>query len=85
MLRSETTLSTIRQFSQAGASTHLVVIGVSVFDSWTGCLDRYLTAAEIGQAARWTPLAAHDAWLRRHTGDTPGGCLRSCRRAYKRG
>ena len=39
----ETTLGTIRQFAAAGATTHLVILGVPEVDSWTGCIDRYLT------------------------------------------
>ncbi|SPT53688.1 UDP-N-acetylglucosamine kinase [Actinomyces bovis] len=66
--RPETTLGTIHQFATAGASTHLVVLGVSPADSWTGCIDRYLSALEVGQAARWTTLEAHDAGLE----GTPG-------------
>ena len=61
--RPATTLNTIRQFAEQGASTHLVVLGVSPFDSWSGCIDRYLTMLESGRAARWTPLEAHDAGL----------------------
>lgn len=61
--RPETTLATVRQFAQAGASTHLVVLGVSAAESWTGCVERYLGALEAEQAARWTPLEAHDAGL----------------------
>nr|WP_257210357.1 zeta toxin family protein [Actinomyces ruminis] len=61
--RPETTLGTLAQFAKAGSRTHLVVLGVSAFDSWTGCIDRYLSALEAGRAARWTPLAAHDAGL----------------------
>ncbi|MBM6979532.1 MAG: zeta toxin family protein [Actinomyces succiniciruminis] len=61
--RPETTLGTLTQFAKAGARTHLVALGVSAFDSWTGCIDRYLSALETGRAARWTPLAAHDAGL----------------------
>ena len=55
----ETTLGTIRQFAAAGATTHLVILGVPEVDSWTGCIDRYLSALESGNPARWTPLAAH--------------------------
>ncbi len=62
--RPETTLGTLTKFAKAGARTHLVVLGVSAFDSWTGCIDRYLSALETGRAARWTPLAAHDAGLK---------------------
>ena len=61
--RPETTLATIEHFAQAGATTHLVILGVPPFDSWTGCVDRYLSALEAGIAARWTPLAAHDAGI----------------------
>ena len=60
----ETTLGTIRQFAAAGATTHLVILGVPEVDSWTGCIDRYLSALESGNPARWTPLAAHDAGYR---------------------
>ena len=60
----ETTLGTIRQFAAAGATTHLVILGVPEVDSWTGCIDRYLSALESGSPARWTPLAAHDAGYR---------------------
>lgn len=60
----ETTLGTIRQFAATGATTHLVILGVPEVDSWTGCIDRYLSALESGNPARWTPLAAHDAGYR---------------------
>ena len=59
----ETTLGTTRQFAEAGASTHLIVLGVSPAESWSGCLERYINALEEGQAARWTPLEAHNAGL----------------------
>lgn len=59
----ETTLGTTRQFAEAGASTHLIVLGVSPAESWSGCLERYINALEKGQAARWTPLEAHNAGL----------------------
>ena len=52
------------QFAAAGATTHLVILGVPEVDSWTGCIDRYLSALESGNPARWTPLAAHDAGYR---------------------
>ena len=62
----ETTLGTTRQFAEAGASTHLIVLGVSPAESWSGCLERYINALEEGQAACWTPLEAHNAWVGRN-------------------
>ena len=59
--RPEVTLNTLAQFVERGATTHLVVLAVSEFDSWAGCIDRYLGLLEAGANARWTPLSAHDA------------------------
>lgn len=59
--RPDVTLATMRQFHDAGATTHLVILAVPEVESWTGCIERYLSLRQLGRPARWTPQAAHDA------------------------
>lgn len=62
--RPEVTLGTVREFRAAGYRTHLVAVAVPPWESRLSTLERFVVDHAAGRAARWTPLAAHDAGVR---------------------
>lgn len=61
--RPEVTLATARRFKDAGFRTHLVAVAVAGWESRLSTVERFVTDHREGRAARWTPMAAHEAGL----------------------
>ncbi|WP_296193787.1 zeta toxin family protein [uncultured Microbacterium sp.] len=61
--RPEVTLATAQRFKNAGFRTHLVALAVAGWESRLSTVERFVADFRNGRAARWTPMAAHEAGL----------------------
>lgn len=59
--RPDVALDTAKQFHIAGYRVHVVAVAVPPWESRLSTLERFVIDHAAGRAARWTPVAAHDA------------------------